>query len=194
MRRIHGSVRAGPGDEGDAAFRLRTRTPSLDCVLCRARLAYVARLLRAGPPALTAPLRQGPQQRRSPWFHRVVDDFRLLRRLVARCAPLPDPDADPERWREYIASDALRWKQDVGMLFFTDSVCDADAPRAGEAIARPFACHDCGTAFATAKQYAQHRRAKHGERCPQRAFACVGGVPGVRNYLRYPPGPLQSPV
>ena len=175
-RRMHGATRAGPGGETDLEFRERIRLPSLDCILARARLRYLGRLLRSRPPALLALLRQRPRSRRPGWLDLIVDDLRRLRLTVALCAALPDPDDHPEEWSNFVLADPLRWKQSVAMLHFVDSLCDVRALPDDAQTCRPHVCTDCHVAFATAKQLAQHRRIKHGERCPQRFYAPASGI------------------
>ena len=149
----------------------------MDCVLMRARLTYLARMLRAQPPALLALLRQRPRGSRSRWLRLISDDMRRLRSLVARCNLLPDPDSDPAAWTQFILSDQLRWKQCVALVHFTDSLCDVRAASPEDAVAtREFRCDACGVAFHTHKQLAQHRRIKHGEKCPQRFYAAASGA------------------
>ena len=115
-RRMHDAVRAGPGSESGLDFRSRTRTPSIDCLLARARLTYLGRLLRSRPPALVALLRQRPRGLRSRWLDLLVSDLRRVRQLVARCSGLPEPDDDPEVWTSFVTQDPLRWKQSVALL------------------------------------------------------------------------------
>ena len=172
-RRMHDACRTGDDCETDLAFRERTGTPSVDCLLCRARLRYLGRMTRAQPPALVALLRQRVAGRRPAWIELVVRDMARMRVLVARCASLPHPDADPEAWVRRAVDDPKTWAQDVAVLHFTDSICDRGAPAAEGATVRPFACADCAVAFATAKQWALHRRTVHAERCPQRQFAVI---------------------
>ena len=174
-RRMHNSIRVEGGGETDLGFRTRTRTPSIDCVLCRQRLRYLARLLRASPPSLMALLRQRPRGRRGAWMNLIVADLGRIQTLVARCSKLPAPECDPAAWASYILEDAVRWKQDVQLLFFTESVCDRETPKEHVDLMKPFVCSECSVAFATSKQYGMHRRRVHGERCAQRVFALPSG-------------------
>ena len=72
---MHDACRAGDDCETDLAFRERTRTPSIDCLLCRAPLRYLGRMTRAQPPALAALLRQRVAGRRPAWIELVVRDM-----------------------------------------------------------------------------------------------------------------------
>eukprot|EP00969_Alexandrium_andersonii_P243361 10750391-Alexandrium_andersonii.AAC.1 len=69
--------------------------PSIDCLLARARMAYLARLVWHRPPALLAILRARPRGRRSPWLDIIIGDMRRMTELVDRCAWLPDPEQFP---------------------------------------------------------------------------------------------------
>ena len=88
-RRMRDVCRTGDDCETDLAFRERTGTPSIDCLLCRARLRYLGRMTRAQPPALVALLRQRVAGRRPAWIELVVRDMARMLELVARCASLP---------------------------------------------------------------------------------------------------------
>ena len=172
-RRMHDACRTGDDCESDLAFRERTGTPSIDCLLCRARLRYLGRMVRSQPHALVAVLRQRVAGRRPPWIELVVRDMTRMRQSVARCASLPPPDVDPEAWMRRAADDPKSWAQDIAVLHFTDSVCDREAASVGSTHERPFACSECSVAFASAKQLALHRSRAHGERCPQRQYAII---------------------
>ena len=79
--------------------------------------------------------------------------------------------SEPDAWMDYMVSSAVRWKQDVGMPFYTESVCDAKVSEGDGGLLRLFQCNDCEVAFASQKALDQHMRIKHGVRCPQRAYA-----------------------
>ena len=172
-RRMHDACRIGDGCESDLAFRERTGTPSIDCLLCRARLRYIGRIVRSQPPSLIALLRQRIAGKRPAWVELVVRDMLRMQQTVARCSSLRHPDAHPEAWMQRAADDPRSWSQDIAVLHFTDSVCDREAAVAGSTHERPFACFECSVAFSSEKQLALHRSRHHGERCPQRHYGVV---------------------
>ena len=116
-------------------------------------------------------LRARPRGKWSPWADLIVADMRRMASLVARCANMPDPEADPGAWARRAVKEPLQWKQDVSMMHFTDSMCDR-APQANSvSTLRPFGCMECSVAFAAKKQLDQHNQIKHGKRCAYRLFA-----------------------
>ncbi|CAK0879178.1 unnamed protein product, partial [Prorocentrum cordatum] len=121
-RRMLGAPRFGPGAGSDLSFRSVHRIPSIDCVLARARLTYLGRLVRARPPSLSAVLRQRPERNGMPqlsaWLQLVIQDQRRLHQSVALCSNLPDPAEDPEAWCKLICDEPLKWKQFVALLHF----------------------------------------------------------------------------
>ena len=172
-RRMHDACRINGDCESDLAFRVRTGTPSIDCLLCRARLRYLGRMARSHPPALVTLLRQRVNGRRPIWINLIVSDMTRMRQIVARCSSMPAPDADPEVWMRRAATEPTSWNQDVSMMFFTDSVCDREAVPDTSAHVRPFACSECSFAFASEKQLSLHLNRHHGIRCRQRLYAVV---------------------
>ena len=172
-RRMHDACRIDKECESDLAFRVRTLTPSIDCILCRARLRYLGRIARSHPPSLVTLLRQRVNGRRPAWVELVVSDMTRMRQTVARCASLPPPDSDPDAWMQRSATDPRSWAQDVSVLYFTDSVCDREAVPGISSHARPFACSECSVAFSSEKQLALHLSRHHGIRCQQRLYAAV---------------------
>ena len=125
---MRGTPRFGPGAGSDLEFRTVHRIPSIDCVLARARLTYLGRLVRARPPSLSAVLRQRPSRngahQLSAWLQLVIQDQRRLRQSVALCSGLPDPEEDPQTWCTLICGEPLKWKQAVALLHFEDSIWD----------------------------------------------------------------------
>jgi len=174
IRKIHGAERYGPSVT-DAELRDQCRAPSIDCIVARARLRYLRRVLCGDHAALRTMLGQRAHGKRLPWVDLVVDDMRRLGQLVARCGHLGDPDVCVDAWVGYISASAERWRCDVNMLHFTSSVLDRQAVGDVE-VARPFSCPHCDYAAATARQLGSHVRIKHGHRATQRQFAPASGV------------------
>ena len=175
VRRLHGQARFGDGPT-DLQVRMDARAPSIDCLVMRARLRYLRRLLVAQPAGMLALLASRPAGHRLPWLSLVAADMQRLRALVSECASLPCPEACAQEWYQFILADAGRWSRVVSMLFFTDSVCDRDVVAPSAAPARPFVCAQCAASFCTARELGQHSRIKHGARCQQRMFAPASAV------------------
>ena len=172
-RRMHDACRINEECESDLMFRVRTGTPSIDCLLCRARLRYLGRMARSHPPALMALLRQRVNGLRPAWLDLVVSDMTRMRKIVARCACLPPPEDDPESWLRRAATDPRSWNQDIAVMFYTDSICDREAVPDISTQVRPFACPRCSFAFSSEKQLALHMNRHHGIRCEQRLYAAA---------------------
>ena len=96
LRRMAGCMRYGP-NESDYKVRRKRKMPSIECVLARARLRYVRRIVAEQPKALLALLAIRHKNQPLPWVTLVLNDLRALRIAVAGCNDLPDPGADPKR-------------------------------------------------------------------------------------------------
>ncbi|CAK0862941.1 unnamed protein product [Prorocentrum cordatum] len=170
LRRVGDAPRFGHS-ETDLEIRTRLKQPSLDCLVMRARLRYLGRLVRSSPPALLALLAARPGGARLPWVTLLVSDLGKLRELVALCSTLPPPEGTASAWVTFISDSPARWANAVSMLFFTDSCCDRGGAAPVGGGTRPFACHQCDARFATAKARDQHLRIRHHVRCLQRSYA-----------------------
>ena len=137
---------------------------------------YLRRLLMARPAALVALLSARPSGTRMPWLDLVVQDMRRMRVLVSECSRLPCPDDSPQVWHDFICAEPGRWSRCVGMLHFTDSLCDRDVAASAAAPCRPHRCTLCPASFATHRELAQHARIKHGVRCQQPLFARADAI------------------
>ena len=93
LRRIGGHCNYGDSTISDINVRRKLQMPSLDCLMVRARLRYLGRLLRTMPPALLALLACRFGGKRLPWTEQLVQDLRIAHQQVALCSRLPDPSA-----------------------------------------------------------------------------------------------------
>ena len=91
IRRVFNCPRLGPS-ETDLEVRVCTKVPSIDCLLCRARLRFLGRILRRQPPQVVAFLSVRFKGKPLPWVTLVLEDLRRLRATVALCSRLPDPE------------------------------------------------------------------------------------------------------
>lgn len=173
IRIISGCCRFGRAVT-DAEARHSCGMPSIDCIVARARMRYIARLARTRPVTLLALLSSRPAGKPLPWVDLVVNDMTMMRGTVSACAALPHPGTDPRAWAEFMLEPAP-WSRAVASLHYDASVCDAAPALRGEAT-NPFACEQCGARFATSRAALQHARRKHGVRVPQREFAHADAV------------------
>ena len=172
LRRIAGETAHCHTVHSDRQIRELLGQPSVDCMLMRARLAYLKRLVVNSPPKLCALLFARPVGKRLPWVELVAADMRWLRRSVAHAeiAGLPCPDEAPMAWLEAVRGP--RWADCVSRAFFTSSIVDPRVAVAdGEAGPVPaFKCPTCERAFPSDRQLAGHRQRAHGWRREENAF------------------------
>eukprot|EP00959_Pyramimonas_sp_CCMP1952_P469994 9495917-Pyramimonas_sp.AAC.1 len=137
--------------------------PSIDCLLMRARLRYVRRLMCNSPPALLASLAPRVDGKPLPWVKLIVSDLRWLREKS--CVPLfwalPDPTAGPAAWRDQMADP--KWGERFSRVFFVESVADPPE-KCGPAPLRPHACDICGASFPTCRELSSHQTAARKKR------------------------------
>ena len=84
--------------------------PSLDCLLRRKRLVYLASLLRRPCSAIMS-LSASWTTRSAAWSDLVVDDLRALQAAIPdRLAHLGEPAEKWQEWKEFILASKFRWK------------------------------------------------------------------------------------
>ena len=166
----------------DVAVRKELGVPSIDNVVRRARLRYLATLSTA-PDSLWALLQSRPGGKPLPWIELVVDDLRKMQlHLSTELRHLGDPVEQAEAWHSLITDLKGEYLKLVG-LFVTCEDDLANKTGASEEVVTKLAnsaeqlddslvC--CGIRFASEKAWAQHRRTKHDERS---VFSVV--VPGT---------------
>eukprot|EP00959_Pyramimonas_sp_CCMP1952_P091008 1905480-Pyramimonas_sp.AAC.1 len=84
--------------------------PPIDCILQRARLVHLRRLLLHGPVELHALLHVQVKGGRLPWTRQILSGLALLRQKVIRHSEffLPDPRGYPRAWGDFIRG--ARWR------------------------------------------------------------------------------------
>ena len=180
LRRIGNMCRHGH-TVSDFEVRQQLKMPSIDCLFSRARLRYLARIIKNEPFSLTALLASRPIKQIMPWTALVLKDMDSLRDLVSFCARLPDPRLDPAPWVGLIGK-SKQWGQSIDLLHFYASSCDKVSFSAVPcAHIDSFKCHLCESCFPSARARDSHARSKHGVRCPQRRFAPGNGICPVCN-------------
>eukprot|EP00973_Karenia_brevis_P075128 10436683-Karenia_brevis.AAC.1 len=102
LRRIADDVRHGPTCYNDVQVRALLHQPLVDCLLLRARLRYIGRLLRHRPRPLLALLHVRHRAKRLPWVAQVLTDLEMarLRSSSADFAALPLPEGEMNPWVE----------------------------------------------------------------------------------------------
>ena len=75
LRRIAGEMRFDNTVVSDLEVRTRLQQPSIDCILIRKRLRYVARIVKAMPQSLVAFLTVARADRALPWVEQMHADL-----------------------------------------------------------------------------------------------------------------------
>jgi hypothetical protein len=163
LRRIGDQVRCSAENEmTDIQVRIQLGQPSVDCLLCRARLRYAARLARNRPRAILAILHMKNGAASLPWVSLLAADTERLRTCGAVPADLPDFTTAPQRWHDLMCN-ASAWDRAVSDLFFSTSCCDTKASHTDQG-AEQYHCSECDASFCTDRAKQSHERAKHGKR------------------------------
>eukprot|EP00973_Karenia_brevis_P012585 1707249-Karenia_brevis.AAC.1 len=97
LRRIDGCVRYDSTCERtDYEVRERLGQPSIDCLLVKARLKYLGRLVRIQHPTLLAILSATCCGRRLRWVTQVINDLNMLHAFAAEVdVKMPSPSSEP---------------------------------------------------------------------------------------------------
>jgi len=181
LRRIAGKLRYDATCEcSDADVRQMLSQPSLDCLVQRKRLQYLATLSITKPKALLAILQARPQKQQLPWATQMVSDLeRFYAGVVEVRSVLPPPaEGNGAIWMEFITAQSDRWHTLTNSLFYTNSCLDKSVGVDNESQLN-FQCQICAApqpAFATAKALAQHQRTKHKMRVNLRWYVDDSGV------------------
>ena len=150
--------------------------PSIDCLLCRARLQFLGRILRRQPPQVVALLSVRCKGRPLPWVSLILKDMRHLRSATSLCSHLPDPEISAP-WCRLIIDDPGKWSSSVNSIHFSDSAGDTAvvATPGGGMSTLDHICPECSHCFPTERAVGSHRRIMHQIRCEQRFFAPGSG-------------------
>ena len=180
LRRIANQQRFNDQCEhSDVEVRQSLAQPSIDCLLQRKRLDYMARLVYVRPRALWAILQSKPANKQIPWTKQAINDLQCLYDNVADARnALPMPGQDPSAWFDFMLNRADNWHALVGQLFYVQSCLDRQAPTI-PTIQLTFVCEICTSprpAFCTAKALAQHKHIKHKMRNNIRCYIDDRGI------------------
>ena len=150
FQRLVGAMRFGRC-ETDEEVRWRMKAPSIECILARARLNYLRRLLCCKPRALVALLSSRFNGEPLPWVKLVLADMRSLKSSVRSCEHLPDPADEPLLWFDFMESKA-KWKHALACFTFVESQIGAVSSCGLRNCAHSdVKCTACSKAFLTTK-------------------------------------------
>jgi hypothetical protein len=182
LRRICGEMRysAVSTSLSDRDVRGSLRAMSIDCLIQRARLKYVARVSSSRCRPLLALLRSRPRGQPLPWTQQVFVDFNALYNFVPDVrASLPKPTLGGalQDWYRFIKLKPSAWSELVDQLRFIDSCIDkVKVSESLESVISSHVCGDCNAAFASSKALLCHCRTIHGYRDPVRLYVQADGV------------------
>ena len=169
LRKIAGQSRHSANNEmTDLAVRKLLRQPSVECLVARARLLYLGKLVRRRPRHLLGLLGLRRHECVLPWLSAAAKDVDFVR--VRQRAPLPPLLSAPIAWHQLMQREG-DWVRLVNSLFFEDSACDKRAAPGAGTVPLSFQCETCGKCFASKVARMSHERAAHGRRSHVRAFA-----------------------
>ena len=178
IRKVVGKSRFGQSCP-DLDVRVEAGMPSIDCCVRRARLMYVARVVKPALPNLLAVLQFRSRDGKSlPWVRMILYDFTVMLHVYpSKLQELGDPAHCADRWLAFIAKYPMQWKQ---LVKGYHTACN-DGEGAAEDSSGPavvvfpvrdatvpcfsFTCNQCNASFPTNKALMQHARIKHGIKC-----------------------------
>ena len=175
LRRVAGLMRFGSDNNvSDHHVRSLLVVPSIDCLLMRRRLMFVARIGIHRFVALNSLLKQSSASKQLRWVSLVAQDLKFVYDTYASeicelygLQTIEAPSFAPMQGLEFM-SDA-KWHTLVAKVFFIESCLDVHGTVTSPA--HNFVCHECvaskvlgKTSFATAKALQSHQRVKHGTR------------------------------
>jgi hypothetical protein len=182
-RRIFGEPKFRRVTFSDCQVRKSLGVPSLDCIIRRRRLTYLARLVKSDVSQLRAMLQvKGHDGSRLPWVRLIVRDFQVLCSSLPRIFEhMPDPVLHPDSFCVLAHDFPCEWKRIISLYCQYED--DGDFVRGikrslfveSPSIPLPvldFVCRDCHpfSFLANKKAVDQHKRRMHGTRCPVDAF------------------------
>ena len=132
--------------------------PSLDCLVQRNRLQYLARLVANKPRAVLAILQATPHKQQLPWTVQLARDLQQLYEGVCDVKVLLPPlTGNGSAWVEFILSQPDKRHNLVGQLFYSTSCLDKVANLMHDSRQLTFECELCAApqpAFPTSKALA----------------------------------------
>ena len=183
LRRLAHQARYATGGMTDFQVRELLGAPSIDCVMLRQRVSYLARLVASEHSTLKSLIgaRHPNGAMVSKWAAQLRSDLRRLWcGLEGVRAVLADPELAPGTWHEFMRAQPAvveGWLRDY---IFLESVCDDKLE--GE-VGDDLVCDICAhqstkqpPKFKCARALLTHKRVVHGIRNHMRLFADRDGV------------------
>ena len=147
------------------------QVPSIDCIVRRRRLAYLARLARNPPKPLTALLQSRQDGKPLPWIATVINDLHILKESTgSTLEEMPDPETAPEAWLELMVKYPSEWEAIVKAYYTPYNDVERIAKHNDPSPTANHLCSLCNKGFETEKALLQHKRRKHGVRNDIRAY------------------------
>ena len=173
LRRILGQPRYAAGGITDRLVRTSLGALSIDCIARRARLKYIARLVRSGTHVvLNLVMQWSDGNRRLPWMDLLINDFEILRAELPKIfVDCPLFGVDPNFFFRMMRDCPVEWKCIVDA--YQTPLNDTEVPQTQTVRANlrtasnVFACDVCGhgeAVFGSSKALQTHKRMKHGTR------------------------------
>ena len=160
LLRAPASVKTGPGGPTDAELRTQIKVPSTSLVMQAARLRYLPRLLRHGPPSPRSLLRLPSA---SQWRQTMVTDLSDKSKVLSsKLGMLPDPTLDTAHqflrpWRSLVKLYMSKRAEDATALDPSDvrrELIDGEDTE--------YRCDECSRAFTTYGGLTAHQAHQHG--------------------------------
>ena len=191
LRRVCGAMRMPGNRISDIEVRRRLLVPSVQHVVRRNRLVYLASVLRSPAVHLKALIAvKQPSGLPQPWTESVRQDLvALWRHFPNKLAWLGHPLEMPCRWHELMVTHPGAWKSIVKswhedmppMTQHTHPGGDSKRRRKvfekeGGALAHPHVCVQCSQGFCSERALRMHCRIAHGARCHTKWYADSDGM------------------
>ena len=172
VRRIFDDLKGADMKYSDISLRTRYGVPSVDCLMQRCRLRYIATIFRSDPTELKGMLALKVNGRSLPWVEMILNDLKVLRPFL--CTELGGDIGDPavyhETWVAVMRFMRDKWRRAVERIFFTSSICDPVEKLNSTSDTSAFQCEECGLAFFSKKALGMHNRVVHNLRCQARLY------------------------
>jgi len=184
IRKIEDMCRFDSWSVSDYTVRCNGGYPSADCVILRARLRYLRRLLCSScmPLKVLPSIKDKNGEPALQWPRLIMNDLKFLRsntHWIAKMLPPPEDDADS--WAAFIMNEESFWHEAIDGIHFVDSVCDnTQTERGCTTDIPPVITLPCMTCQALLL----HMRSKHGERTPMRYCGTTLGLTCSARHLK----------
>ena len=186
LRRISGAVRSASNHFTDADVRYKLNVPSLQHIVRRNRLIYLASLLRSPATHLKALVTvTQPDGGYQPWTQLVRSDLlSLWTHFQYKLQDLGHPLVFPHKWQNFMMEYPSAWKdivnswQDTSLLEHQlgSGRKRRRKEKEGGDIAYKYVCPSCPAAFYSAQGLSMHRRMAHNFQTQPKFYADADGI------------------